>query len=153
VALYLARHAPARVRSVMTLGTICRWDTAIAARETRQLDAALIQQKVPHFAETLRARHTALAWEQVLIGTAEFLLELGREPALTDADFAAIPVPVRLAVGDRDRSIDVAATLAVSQMLPRGQLEVLPATPHPIERVDPDRVTWSLAQFIQETQP
>jgi len=32
--------------------------------------------------------------------------------------------------------------------LPRGELEVLPATPHPFERVPLARLAWSIGEFL-----
>jgi esterase len=148
VALWLARHAPSRIASVFTLGTKLAWSPAVAEHETRQLDAAQIRARVPKFAAVLGRRHGAQRWEQVLDRTAEMMRHIGEQPTLGDEDFAAITCPVRMAVGDRDATVPVEEAARVARTLPAGELEVLPRTPHPIERVAWDRLALSVLEFV-----
>ncbi len=147
VALLVAAAAPDRVRSVFTLGTKLVWSPDIARGITTQLDPAMISAKVPRFAEMLARRHVAAGWERVVEETAGAFHALGAAPLLTPEVFATITCPVRLAVGDRDEIVPVEELRDTVRLLPRGEYEVLPATPHPFERVSLDRVVWSLEQF------
>ena len=147
VALWLARHAPSRVASVFTLGTKLAWSPAAAEQETRQLDPAQIRARVPKFAALLERRHGAAQWERVLDRTAEMMRHIGERPPLGDEDFAAIACPVRIAVGDRDATVPVEEAACVARTLPAGELEVLPRTPHPVERVSWDRLALSVLEF------
>ena len=149
VALWLARHASPRVASVFTLGTKLAWSPAAAEQEARQLDAVQIRARVPKFAALLERRHGARHWEQVLDRTAEMMRHLGERPPLGDDDFAAIACPVRVAVGDRDATVPVEEAARVARTLPAGELEVLPRTPHPIERVSWDRLALSVLEFTR----
>jgi pimeloyl-ACP methyl ester carboxylesterase len=148
VGLWLARHAPTRVASVFTLGTKLAWSPAAAEQETRQLDAAQIRARVPKFAALLERRHGAARWERVLDRTAEMMRHMGQHPTLGDEDFAAIACPVRVAVGDRDATVSVDEAARVARTLPAGELEVLPRTPHPIERASWDRLAMSVLEFV-----
>jgi pimeloyl-ACP methyl ester carboxylesterase len=148
VALWLARHAPSRVAGVFTLGTKLAWTPEGADRETRQLDAAQIRARVPKFAALLERRHGASHWEQVLGRTAEMMHHIGEHPPLGDEDFAAIACPVRVAVGDRDATVPVEEAARVARTLPAGELEVLPGTPHPVERVSWERLALSVLEFV-----
>ena len=147
VALHLARTRPERVAGVLTLGTKLRWSADVAAGEARLLDPNAIRERVPRFAGMLAERHPA-GWEAVLERTAELLHELGERPLLGAADFAAISCPVRLAVGDRDTTVSIDECVEAYRMLPRGELEVHPGTPHPWEKVAVERVARALEELV-----
>jgi pimeloyl-ACP methyl ester carboxylesterase len=148
VALRLAATHPALVSAVFTLGTKLAWTPETAEREVAQLDPAAIAAKVPRFAQALAARHTAAGWETVLRETAGLLRELGARPPLGPEVLASIACPVRLAVGDRDATVGLDETRDAMRRLPRGELEVLPATPHPFERAPLARLAFSLGEFL-----
>jgi len=148
VALALALAHPERVTRVATLGTKFRWDPATAAREAARLDAQAIHRKVPAFAEVLAQRHAgAGGWERVLAATAEMLHALGDAPVLTDETLTGLALPVRVMVGDRDATVTVEEALAVARLLPAGELQVLPGTPHPLEQVDLPTLDTALRGF------
>lgn len=146
-ALHLAATRPELVAKVATFGTVLAWTPEIAAREGRQLDPAKIREKVPTFAALLEQRHGA-RWEALCADTKAMLVALGERPLLGPEVFARIGCPVRLMVGDRDATVTIDETLLAYRALPAGQLEVLPATGHPIERVDVERVARGLAGFF-----
>ncbi|HUS16542.1 MAG TPA: alpha/beta fold hydrolase [Chloroflexia bacterium] len=147
VACTLAAAQPARVTRVMTFGTKFYWDRDVAEREGARLDPVVIRAKVPHFAQALAARHTATGWEAVLALTRALLLDLGAVGGLRAPDVAGLQQPVRIARGDRDRTVTLAETEEMYQALPHGELEVLPATPHEFERVSAARLAASLSAF------
>ena len=148
VALEAALRTPELVRRVATLATKLAWSPESAARETSMLDAARIRAKVPRFAEALEARHTALGWERVLASTAELMHALGEHPPLTAETLARVAQPARVHVGDRDATVSVEESLAAVRALPAGELAVLPATPHPLEKVRLEALARSLADFF-----
>jgi pimeloyl-ACP methyl ester carboxylesterase len=149
VALLLAARYPSRVGKVMTLATRLAWSSEIAARECMQLDPVTIREKVPRFAAQLEARHVASGWEPLLADTADMLRALGDAPLLGPEEFRAIQCPVRLCVGDRDTTATVEDTRDVQRLIPDAELEVLPRTPHPLERVSIARLAFSLRQFLE----
>lgn len=147
VAMLFARQYPKRVKRLATLGTKYLWDTEGAAREVRLLDPEKIKAKVPAFARTLEARHTA-GWEIVLAKTQEMLMALGQAPVLTMDDFAALQQRLRLMIGDKDTMAGIEDSLRVYRVLPKAEFEVLPDSPHPLEQVQPYRITRSLVEFF-----
>jgi pimeloyl-ACP methyl ester carboxylesterase len=149
VACQLAATQPGQVISLATLGTKFHWDPETAARETAFLEPDKIQAKVPHFAHALEARHVASGWEVVLRATAGLLASLGETGGLRAANLAQVRCPIRVMLGDRDRTVGVPEAYEVYRALPQGQLEVLPATPHELERVLPERLAYSLTTFFQ----
>lgn len=148
VALETARQRPDLIRDVATLGTKFDWSRESAARETRFLDPAAIRAKVPYFAELLESRHSALGWETVLRHTADLMLALGAEPLLTPERLSQISCRVRVMVGDRDGTVSVTESAAAAKAIPQGELEVLPRTLHPFERVSLPRLAASLREFF-----
>ena len=148
VALALAAASPERVARVMTLGTKFRWTPEVAEREARMLDPRRMEEKVPHFARALAERHTGAGWEQVLAGTREMMHALGERPDLDDATLGRIAAPVRVGVGDRDATVSVEESAAVARLLPAGELEVLPRTPHPLEKAPVERLARSIVEFL-----
>ncbi len=148
VALHLAAMAPAHVRRVTTLATKLAWSPTVAARESSMLDAATIREKVPKFAAALEQRHTALGWVELLALTAALLRDLGDRPRLTPAVYARIAQPARIAVGDRDTTVSIDECVEAVRVLPRGELEVHPGTPHPFEKGPLERIARSIAEFV-----
>ncbi|MFP5353653.1 MAG: alpha/beta fold hydrolase [Gemmatimonadota bacterium] len=148
VALWLARHHPARVARIATLGTKLHWTAGGAAREAAMLDPATIRAKVPAFADRLAGTHTAMGWEALLAATAEMMTWMGENAPLTEEAMRAIPHPVRIIVGDRDSTVSVEECARARGWLADAELEVLPRTPHPFERVPIERLAASVREFL-----
>jgi pimeloyl-ACP methyl ester carboxylesterase len=147
VALSMAAAEPERVERVMTLGTKFRWTPKVAENEGRMLDPRRIEEKVPHFARALAARH-ASGWEHVLERTRDLMRTLGEQLDLADETLRAIKVPVRISVGDRDATVSVEESAEISRLLAAGELEVLPRTPHPLEKISVERLARSMVEFL-----
>lgn len=148
VGIYLAKHFPEKIRSVMTLGTKFRWDENIAAKESKMLDPESIESKVPAFAAELDKRHAPGNWKELLFKTAALLTAMGKDNPLKDEEYALIRQPVCLMLGDRDKMVGLDETVDVYRKLTNGQLSVLPNTPHPIEKADPERLAFEIAGFL-----
>lgn len=148
VGMYLAKHHPGKIVSVITLATKFHWDPAIALKEAGMLDAGKIEAKVPAFAEALKKRHAPGDWKIVLQNTAAMLKGLGNGNALLPGDIATITCPVLLLLGDRDKMVSLEETATVYRQLPNGQLGVLSNTGHLIEQVDVDRLVFAVNKFM-----
>jgi len=136
-ALLAAHREPARFASITTLGTKLDWSPESAAAETRLLDPEKMAAKVPAFVEVLRQRHAPADWAAVVRGVASLMMAAGAAPPLAAADFAALQVPVQVLMGDGDLTPERGnASQLLAEQLPLGRYDVLPNTPHPIERVD-----------------
>ncbi|RYY99115.1 MAG: alpha/beta fold hydrolase [Chitinophagaceae bacterium] len=148
VALHLAAMRPGLLGSIVTLASKLDWTPEGAAREVKGLQPDLIGQKVPAFAAALRERHHPLDWKEVLGNTAALMLELGRAPLLTPEVLSALALPVLLLVGDRDNLVTLSETQEAFRLIPGAQLGVLPATPHPLEKVDASFLAAHVRRFV-----
>jgi pimeloyl-ACP methyl ester carboxylesterase len=148
VALYLARHHSGSLGKIHTLATKLDWNPETSAQEVKMLNADVIAEKVPKFAAMLEKRHHGNDWREHLSKTAEMMLDLGNSPALSEADFKAIPNQVRMAIGDRDKMVSIRETEQFYRHLPQGEMLVLPKTPHPIEKMDPAQLCTAISSFF-----
>jgi pimeloyl-ACP methyl ester carboxylesterase len=149
VALWLATHKPELVHSIITLGTKFAWSSATSEKEVAMLDANMIRQKVPAYANELERRHTAYGWENVLAYTADMMLDLGNNPRLNSDILSKVKCPVRLGVGDRDSMVSITETMEVYKQIPDAELYVLPRTKHPLEQVPLDRFEWIIRDWLK----
>ncbi len=147
VGIYLAKHYPRKIIKLVTLATKFYWDEKVAAKEIPQLNAALIESKMPGFAKELQKRHAPQDWKTVLDKTKELLLELGRNNALHLTDYTTMNTPCLLLLGDRDKMTTLEETVQVFHHLPNAQWAVLPDTPHPIEKVDVETLRFLIGKF------
>jgi pimeloyl-ACP methyl ester carboxylesterase len=154
VALWLALNHPQRVSSILTLGTKFAWTAESAAKEVRMLDPEKIAEKVPAFARELEDRHAPNDWKLLLSRTAGMMLNLGNNPLLQHGQLAALELPVRVCVGDRDNMVTLDETAAAYRSLKNSTLAVLPATPHPIEKADLKQLVFQIKSFmVKEKHP
>lgn len=146
VGLFLARHYPEKANKIFTLASKFNWDEQSATKESRMLDPAIIEQKVPHFARTLRERHSN--WKGLLEKTANMMLHMGQQPPLQQADFEKISHSIRIATGDKDTMVPPEETLEVFRMLPNATYCVFSNTAHPIEKYDVKKLSGEIIDFF-----
>lgn len=147
VAMYLASTMPQKVKSIVTLATKFKWDNDIASKEVKMLNAEKIQEKLPAFALQLQQRHAPNNWKDILHKTSNMLLDMGKDNPLQMEDYKNILTPALLLIGSNDNMVSLDETLAVSQNLPNGRMEVLPNTSHPIEQADVNLLYHQIKQF------
>jgi pimeloyl-ACP methyl ester carboxylesterase len=140
-ALLLESRAPGSLGGIVTLGTKFEWTPESAMRESARLDPAVLSAKVPKFAETLAERHAGSGgWELLLQRTATLLQDLGATPLLTEDSLRRVRVPVIVAVGSRDDTVNAAEAARVASLMHDATSIGLPDAPHPIERVRMEHV-------------
>ena len=147
VALYLAKHFPEKINKIVTLATKFNWTKESSEKEVKFLDPKVIEEKIPKYADALVNRHGIERWEEVLNKTAEMMLNLGRDPELSEADFNAIQHEVKITVGAKDEMVTVAESSHAQGLLQNGKLHVFPEFQHPIEKVDTARLCEELMYF------
>jgi pimeloyl-ACP methyl ester carboxylesterase len=150
VSLYLAANYPEHIDKVFTLGTKLNWNSEFAEKEVSMLNPEKISEKVPAFAKSLEQTHSPQDWKIVLRKTSELLLNLGRQPALTERDFASIKLPVTISLGELDKMATVEESKDVVKHLQNGRYLQLDATPHPFEKVNHQILAEQMAGFFGE---
>lgn len=149
--LYAARF-PERVISVVTLGTILLWTEDGLQKELRKLDPAVMELKVPAFAQTLAAWHGEERWREVVMGVAARMTDLARSPLLTDEVIELIRCPVLCCVGDGDTSADPVRTRQFSSRLKNARYMELAGTRHPFEEVDLEALVPELRAYWNDAE-
>jgi pimeloyl-ACP methyl ester carboxylesterase len=151
VALYLAVHYPDRIGKIFTLGTKFFWNEQIAAKEASMMNTEGMEIKVPAFANILKKRHTSPNnWKEVVEKTGGLLLALGKKQEVNSLEVKRIESRVRIGVGDKDNLVDISEAKKLYELLPNAELMVLPATPHPIEKVNPEKLALYIREFLSE---
>lgn len=148
IGLYLARHHPERVKRVFTFGSKLDWTPAIAEKEAAFMDPEKMREKVPQFADTLKQRHRASGWRSVVEKTRHMMLRQGKENLMPDQELQQIQHPVRLSLGDRDEMVSIEETVRVYKLLPQGELQIFPATPHPLEKAPLSQLADAFLNFF-----
>lgn len=140
VALWFAHGHPQRVGKIITLGTKYDWSPESAEKETSKLDPEKILTKVPAFARILEHRHAPNDWKELLHKTKAMMLSLGNNPLLNKEVLNLIHPPTTILLGDQDDMADIDFSKQVAEWLPNGEFKLLEATPHPIEKVNLDKL-------------
>lgn len=146
VALYLAHQQPNLLGNIITLGTKFEWSPEITAKEVKMLDAKTIAEKVPKFAEALKARH-GNDWEALLQKTTNMMLGLGANNTLKLTDVSLIENKVLIGLADKDTMVSLDETTAVYKQLKNGAMYMLPNTKHPIESVNVSLLAKIISDF------
>lgn len=136
VALSHALKYPKVIASIMTLATKFKWNEEIALKETHFLNPSVIEDKVPKYAQQLANIHGDSSWKNLLLQTAEMMLDIGRYSSLKEAALSKIEIPVQVMVGDQDKMVSIEETEWAFKQLPNSRMVVLPHTFHPFEKVD-----------------
>lgn len=148
-ALYFALKHPDKVGKIATLGTKVAWTAEGSAQEVKMLNADKLEEKVPAYADKLKALHGETDWRNMLAATAQMMLDLGNNPLLKDENYKAVQHEVLLGIGDKDQTAGLEDTVATYRLIPKAQLWVLPGTPHPLEKVDMAVLSNGLKRFFE----
>jgi pimeloyl-ACP methyl ester carboxylesterase len=73
----------------------------------------------------------------------------GQGPTIEQA--AGANFPVLVSVGDRDQLVSLVEAIRLARVLPKGELAVLPATPHPFQRVRVDSFLPLILDFLERS--
>jgi pimeloyl-ACP methyl ester carboxylesterase len=145
IALHHALFYPGVIRKIITLGTKFYWNPEEAEKQKKLLDAEVIENKVPAFAQVLKERHGEANWKSVLAKTSGMMYQLGQKPLLTPEIVQGISTPVCITLGSEDQMVTQQESIEIAQALPQGEFKVLEGLPHAIEKVPGE----ALAELIR----
>ena len=78
---------------------------------------------------------------------------LGRKNELTIDDIRSIENEVMIGIGDGDKMVTPEESLMVYRALKNGRFLEIHNTPHPIEKVDADRLAAEIKRFFYIPKP
>ncbi len=145
-AIYLASRYPDRFKSLFIIGTKLNWTKDTVKIQTGLLDPEIISEKLPDYAKELENIHAPNDWKEVLKRTRDMMTQMGKKNPLKDDDLKNLEIPVLIAMGDRDSTVIIEESVFAYRLFKKGQLLILPNTPHPISRLDGKTV---LDQFVK----
>lgn len=152
VALYIAGQRKNIINRIFTTATKFDWNEESSVNESKMLNPAKIEEKIPAFAKSLEKRHSPQeksdSWKVVLNKTAEMMIDLGKKPLLTDEIFEKIENEVLLSVGDKDTMVTLEETANAAGKLKNGKLFIFSETEHPIEKIDLKKLSQEIIKFF-----
>lgn len=147
IALYHAHHHPGVLGRIVTLGTKYEWTPKTVEEQFGFLDVQKIKTEIPQLQQSFAQLHGE-RWEELVIKTRRFVEQLGDDPPIDEPFCKRIFNPVLILRGDKDRMVGTHESESVATWLPHGRFETLTETPHPIERVDMDRLSRVIRQHL-----
>jgi len=130
VALYLARHAPQRIRGVCTLATKFVFDphTVDLFTHLSSVERIRNQQK-----DIMDQRHPGQNWDRLVSGLADLYRQLGQTPELSDDDLRGIRVPTLVISANDDQLVPWSESLRLAYRMPHGQGFTFAGKAHPLD--------------------
>lgn len=150
VASIVARMLPQRIKAVMTLGTKWLWTEEYATKAGRGLDPERIAEKVPAFAASLEALHHSLDWKEVVTKTRDMMSKLGSYNLTPSQLVGDLQLPILFVQGAEDETLTIEETQLICDATRQGEVELLPSTPHAIEKVAQPWLAASLAALLEK---
>lgn len=136
VGLVMAHLAPARVNTIVTLGTKFYWDDASIGLTAAELDPASLRARSARYYDALAAAHTASGAEQALGFTQALISDFARW-RLDEEMVRTANVPLLASTGDRDAMVPPAEVLRLYGALdPKSNAAaIVPGAPHPLPQL------------------
>ena len=154
IGLMAGLKRPGRVKALVMHAVKFFWDEASIAAMVADLNPNTILEKIPKYAQQLQENHAAvygLEYWITLLSTAADFVKTMPEQGPTIEQAAGADFPVLVSVGDHDQLISLEEVIRLAHALPQGELAVLPATPHPFQRVRIDSFLPILIDFLKRS--
>ena len=148
VALYIASKDKSKIGRIFTTATKFDWNEESSVKESKMLNPAKIEEKIPAFAKMLEKRHLPADWKMVLNKTAEMMIALGKNPLLTDEVLEKIENETFISVGDKDTMVSLEETANAAGKLKNGKLFIFADTEHPIEKMNAKKLSDEIIKFF-----
>jgi esterase/lipase len=130
----------------MTLGTKFDWTKESAAKETKMLNPDVIETKVPAFAAQLQQLHGD--WRKMLGKTAEMMLALANDAALTEKELSKILHEVQITLGSEDNMVGQEESMKMAAAMTNAKFKLLENLKHPMEKADANMLAGEILSFI-----
>jgi len=148
VALSLTLNYPNIFGKIITLGTKFNWTEESAAQEVKMLNPEIIEEKVPKFAEKLKALHAPNDWKEVMQKTANMMLNLGKGDAISQDKFKLIKAEVIIFRGENDNMVSKEESMLVANLIPKARYFELENVEHPIEKINTEIIYRIISENV-----
>lgn len=136
------------IKKIITLATKFDWNPETSKKESSMLNPETIELKIPKFAEMLKKRHTEKLWKEVLLKTSDMMIDLGNKPELKEENYSKIEIPVLITIGDNDNMVSIEESQNIAEKIKNCKFKILENTQHPIEKVDTEKLSEEIRNFI-----
>jgi pimeloyl-ACP methyl ester carboxylesterase len=92
-------------------------------------------------------------WRKVSEANQRLFMDLGANPAMRDADFAAITRPALLVSSNRDPLVDWSEIVRIGSLIPGAQLVMFHGLAHPMRNVPVHPVARAIGKWMQGVAP
>lgn len=148
-AVYLARHYPARTAGACAIATKFVFDAKTVDHWVHLAQPERLSRPGnPRAGEMLLAHGGD--WTKVTLANIAFFTDLGRNPALTDADLAAIEPPVLLVNSSRDSLVAWDETVQVATRIAGARLVMFYGIAHPFRVVPAAAVGKVIGEWVEK---
>ena len=152
VGLIAGLKRPGRIRALVMHATKFFWDDTSVSAMVADLNPNILVEKTPRYAQFLQKSHATIYGDkywQVLLNTAIRFIKTMPEQGPSIEQAAQADFPILVSVGDRDQLIPLDEAIRLVRALPKGELLVLPATPHPFQHVRLESFLPVLLDFLE----
>lgn len=150
VALYMARHFPARVEGVMALATKAILDAPTIKHWIHLASVGRLEGT--ERAQQLEKTHAPNDWRDVARLNQRFFAALAEEPPLDAVALGEIARPVMLVNGDTDKLVPWGETAELGKVIPRSKLVKFYGFAHPMQLVPVFAVARALGEWARALQ-
>jgi pimeloyl-ACP methyl ester carboxylesterase len=146
----LAQRFPGRTLGFCAIATKFVFDAGTVAKwiYLAQFDRLAANARGP---QMLKAHGEG--WRAVTEANQRLFKDLGANPAMRDADFAAITRPALLVNSNRDPLVEWSETLRIGSLIPGAQLVMFHGLAHPMRNVPVHPVARSIGEWMQKVAP
>ena len=149
IALYIARHWPHRVSGIVALATKFVFDAATLAHWTHLVQPERLGRPGNPRTAELETIHAPNAWQDVARANAELFRTLAASPPLTDADLAAIRVPVMIASSNVDQIVPWQESIELGKRIPGSHIAMFYGPAHPIRAAPLLAIARAIDQWMR----
>jgi pimeloyl-ACP methyl ester carboxylesterase len=154
IGLLAGLKRPGRIKALVMHAVKFFWNESSISTMVASLNPITILEKTPRYAQELKENHAAIygpEYWQKLLGTAADLIKTMPKQGPTIEQVAGANFPILVSVGDHDQLVSLEEAIRLVRVLAKGELVVLPATPHPLQRVRVDSFLPILLDFLERS--
>lgn len=150
VALWLALHHPARVRSLTTLAAKFWYDDRTVDHFTYLVRPERLSREGNPRAAQLAELHAPEDWRRVALNERELYASFRDNPPITEQQLRGLTLPALLIAGTADPIVSSSETSRIARLLPNAKAHLLPGSSHPLPDAPLADIVRALTRFLAD---